>query len=521
MSNVKLVLANKSNRQALLDWEDFRNSIRNSTPIDLNESDEVKAKRIKKLEADPEEWFKYYFPKYCFSEPAKFQKESTRKVLKNKRYYQARAWARGLSKSTRRMFEVFYLTLAKKFPTTLLLISKSYDNAERLLDSYMINFESNNRIINDYGVQEKAGNWTHGEFRTRGNCSFRAIGIEQSPRGSKNEEIRVNMLIFDDVDEDEVCRNPERVQQRWEWVEQAAIPTVDISKDFYIFFDNNIIAEDSLAMRAIEFADDAEKIDIRGADGKSTWPEKNSEIDIDYMEGKISYESFQKEYFNNPMSQGKTFKEMTWGKCPPIKQLPFIVTYADPSTSNKDKPSVKSKANNSCKVVAILGYYNDKFYIYKAFVDHTTNANFVDWLYAARDYIAGRAQPYFFIENNTLQDPFYEQVLLPLIFAKGKESKPVLPITPDETIKPDKWFRIEGTLEPIVRLGNLILNIDEKDDPHMKRLEAQFKGARPTSKLLDGPDCIQGGVKIIQVKTAMEAAGGIQLFKRQPNKKRY
>lgn len=520
MSNLNLVLANKSNKQALNEWEDFLQSIRNSTPVDLNETEEQKAKRIKKLEADPEAWFVYYFPKYCFCKPADFHRRSTRKVLKAKRLYQARRWARGLSKSTRRMFEVLYKKFAQNFRVNALLISKSESNATRLLAPYRANLEANQRLINDYGEQVKVGKWTEEEFITRDGCSFRAVGAEQNPRGAKMEEMRVNMAIFDDVDDDEVCRNPERVQQRWEWIEQAVIPTVDISRDYFIFFDNNIIAEDSMAVRAAQYADDVETVNIR-ENGVSVWPEKNSEPDIDYMLSKISHESGQKEYFNEPMTQGKTFKEMTWGKCPPLKSMQFVVSYADPATSNKDKPSIKSKAQNSCKVVALVGYANLKYYVYKCFVDNTTNSNFIDWLYAISDYVATATQLYSFLENNTLQDPFYEQVLLPLIFQKGKEKNGVLGITPDDTIKPEKWFRIEGDLEPLVRLGLLVLNENEKSDPHMIRLEAQFKAAKATSKELGGPDAVQGAVHIIKNKLAVESAGGIQTFKRAVNNKRY
>ena len=511
----------KTDKQALLEWEDFVLSIRNSTPVDVNESEEDKAKRKKKLEADFEQWVKYYFPKYCFAEPADFQKKSSQRIFKAKKIYQRRAWARGLSKSTRRMFEVLYLKFVKKLRVNALLISKSYDNAERLLDTYMANLEGNQRLINDYGIQEKIGKWTHGEFSTRDNCAFRAVGAEQNPRGAKNEELRINVIIFDDVDDDEVCRNEERLHQRWLWIEQAVIPTVDISADYYIFFDNNIIAEDSLAVRAAKHATDVELINIRDENGLSSWPQKNSEQDIDDMEAKISYESFQKEYYNNPLTQGKTFKEITYGKCPPLNHLQFAVVYADPSPSNKDRPTLKSKAQNSCKAVSILGYLHEKFYLYKAWVDNTTNANFVDWLYAAKKYVEPQTQLYTFIENNTLQNPFYEQVLLPLIFSKANEYGGSLMISPDDVKKPEKWFRIEGTLEPLVRLGMLVFNIDEKENPHMKRMEAQFKGASPMSKLLDGPDCVQGGVKIIQNKIAIITAGGVEIIRRQPNKNRF
>lgn len=516
-------MSRATDKQALNAWEEFKQQIENSTPVDTNETEVEKQKRIKWLEKSGNEelWFKYYFPKYCFSDPAPFHKKSTRKFLGASRIYQCRAWARGLSKSTRRMFEIFYLTLVKKHPTYMLLCSKNYDNACRLLDPYRANFESNQRIINDYGTQQRIGSWEEGEFSTRKGATFRAVGMGQNPRGARKEEVRANVIIFDDADDDEVCRNPERLDKNWEWIERAVIPTVDISKPYYIGFDNNIIAEDCLALRAQSYADHVDKVNIRDKDGKSVWLEKNSEEDIDEILSKISYASGQSEYFNNPMTQGKTFPEITYGKCPQLRHLAFALIYADPGTSNKDRPSAKSNANNSAKCVQVLGYKEGSFYIYKVWLDNMGNSTFTDWLYQAREYVGSKTTLYTYIENNSLQDPFYEQVLLPLIFEKGRNhAEGSLMVTPDTRNKPDKWMRIEANLEPLNRMGKLIFNVNEKDNPHMKRLETQFTTAKATSKLLDGLDTTEGGVFLIKEKVATEAVGGITTYGRRTNSKR-
>lgn len=522
MSQVKLITANKTNKQALAEWDEYLDSIRSSTPINIHETTEEKAKRKKELEkaGNEEAWIKYYFPSYSFADPAPFQIKSTLKVIKAKRIYQRRAWARGLAKSTRRMFEIFYKMFVQKWRINALLISKSEGNAIRLLAPYRANLEVNQRLIHDYGMQQKPGSWTDAEFVTRNKSAFRAVGIGQNPRGAKLEEMRVNVLIFDDADDDEVCRNTDRLNQNWQWIERAAIPTVDIAKDYLIFFDNNIIAEDSLAVRAAGYADDVELVNIRDDDGKSTWPQKNSEEDIDSILSKVSYESGQAEYFNDGTPVGQVFKEMKWGKCPPLKSMPLVVVYADPSPSNKDKPSLKSKAKNSCKAVGVLGYMNETLYVYKAFVDITTNSTFVDWLYASRSYVANATQLYTFIENNGLQDPFYEQVLLPLISEKGKEINDTLSVSGDNRDKPDKYFRIEGNLEPLNRTGRLVLNIDEKDDPHMKRLEGQFKKVSPNSKTMDGPDMVEGGLYILKMKIGSMSLDAIAIHKRKRSERK-
>lgn len=514
-------MAELTERQALQLWNEFVENIRQKTALLTGENEEQQKKRIKILEADPELWFKYYFPHYCYADPAPFHKEATKRIIGNPEWYEVRNWSRELAKDVRTMMEILFLVLTGK-KRYMLMISNSYDNAVRFLMPYKGNLEANQRIMHDYGIQELPGNWSAGEFVTRKGVAFRALGAGQSPRGTRNEEIRPDVIVFNDIDTDEECRNPDIIETKWKWIEDAAIGTRSVSKATLIIFLGNVIAEDCCVTRAREFADHVSTINIRDEYGRSTWPTKNTEENIARVLSQKSYASQQKEYFNNPMDEGKVFKEMTYGKCPPLKELQFVVVYADPSPSNRDKPGLKSKVQNSCKAVVTVGCKDAKFYVYKAFVDNTTNANFIDWLYVSRKVINGKTQPYFFIENNTLQAPFYEQVLLPLIFKKGQEpGQTILGITPDDRDKPDKYFRIEGTLEPLNRLGFLILNEDEKNDPHMKRLEAQFKSVSANSKTMDGPDAVEGAVFVIQSKIAAMAPGNIQSFKKPANAKKF
>lgn len=512
-----------TDKQAVFSWEQYRENVRKFTPIDKAETAGDKKKRTAELEANPQKWYEYYFPNYFKYPSPEFHKKASARLLrqlkKHKHWYEVRHWARGLSKSTTVMFVVLYLVMTKKLKN-IILTSSTYDAAEGFLNKYMVQLDSNQRIINDYGPQEMPGSWETGNFKTKTGAKFMAVGAGQSPRGTGNEEVRADCIIVDDFDTDEECRNPDVINKKWEWFEKALFFTVDTSEPYLILWLGNIIAEDCCVVRAGKIADHCETINIRDEYGKSVWPQKNTEADIDYQISKVSYEASQQELFNNPIRQGKTFREITWGQCPPLRNLLFAVAYADPSPSNRDKPTLKSKAQNSCKSVAILGFLDGTFYLYKCWVDNTTNSHFIDWLFSANGYVADRTTLYTYIENNTLQNPFYEQVLLPLIFERSKETRTPLYVTPDDQEKPDKWVRIEGTLEPLVRLGKLVFNVQEKEDPHMLRMVSQFLSASANSRTLDGPDAVQGGVKIIQIKTAVEASEGVRII-HKTKKNRY
>ena len=489
-------MASAEQRKYLALWKQYRDNTAKATPIDLNETAIEKQKRIATLEKNDEAWFKYYFPNFYTSEPAPFHVKSTKLVMNNPELYLVRSWSRELAKSARTMMEVIKLTLTgKKF--NVLLVSNTLDNAERLLLPYKAILESNNRIINDYGKQESLGNWEAGEFITTKGVSFRALGAGQSPRGTRNDAKRPDVILIDDIDTDEECRNPERVKAKVKWISEALYATRSISEDLLWIACGNIIAKYCCITEMGKIADVHEIVNIRDKNGKSTWSNKNTEELIDRTLSKQPWSAQQKEYFNNPVSEGDTFKEITYGKTPKLSTCDQVVIYADPSTSNKDKGKNKQA---SYKAVVIVGSKGRKRYLYKVWLDQTSNAKFVDWLYEAYQYCKDQGVDTLrvSIENNTLQAPHYEQVLLPLIYTKSTLYGYTLPITPDGRKKPDKFFRIEGTLEPLNRLGLLIFNIDEKEEPNMKRMHDQMLGVSVSATVMDGPDALEGGCWLIQ-----------------------
>lgn len=501
-------------RNALRQWEEFRKGLLNAATVDDTETYEEQKSRKLILEANPEKWFEYYFPTYYTCEPAQFHKSATKRIIANKRWYEVRAWSRELAKSARSMMEVIYLAMIGDIKNVL-LISNSEDNAQRLLMPFMITLESNPRIINDYGAQQKPGKWEIGEFLTISGCSFRALGAGQSPRGTRNEAARPDFILIDDIDTDKETRNPELIKNKWNWIEQALIPTVSVSGNYRILFNGNIIARDCTITRAIEKADKSDIINIRDKNGKSTWPSKNSEEDIDKILSMISTTSAQKEYFNNPLSEGDVFKELRWGKVPPLNKFRFLVYYGDPSPSNS-----KNKAG-SLKAGSLIGFFDGKYYVITAHLDHVTNAEFAQWFYDIKNYVGDKTQVYNYIENNTLQDPFYQQVFIPLFADLSKENG-FIGISPDDRKKPDKFSRIEGNLEPLNRIGNLIFNEAERDNPHMVRLTEQFLLVSPSLKApADGPDSVEGGVFITNEKIQRLANDAIVTIPRATNKKRY
>lgn len=478
--------------QKLEDWNKNKDNLYRATPIELNEDPIVKKKRIKDTEENFEIWAEYYFPNFYTSKPAQFHIEASKRIIDNSEWFEVRSWSRELAKSTRTMMEVLFLILTKR-KKNVILVSSSYDNAERLLAPYKKVLELNDRIICDYGQQESTYGWSDGEFVTKSNVSFRALGKGQSPRGTRNDEVRPDILLLDDFDTDEECRSPERIKQSVDWTFEALFPTRSISIDTLILACGNII---STYCCITELAKKADKHDIVNidTDGISNWKERNSAARIARVQSQMTWAAIQKEHYNNPTTAGDVFEEIYYKELPKLSQCDAVLAYSDPATSNKDK------GTGSTKGVAVIGKKGFNYFIYKVWLGQMSNSKFVDCLFEAHKFIKFNKVDIHkvYIENNSLQNPFYEQVIYPMIRRKAKEVNFMIPITPDERSKPEKYTRIEGTLEPKNRLGNLIFNIDEENNPHMKLMHSQFIGVSIKAKVMDGPDAIEGGVWILE-----------------------
>lgn len=489
-------------------WEQFCNSMRDDdAPGIPGEHPLQQQARIRTLGADPEAWFRWYFPAFCTAAPAGFHLQATQRVLAQDEWYEVRAWSRELAKSTRTMMEVLYLALTGR-KRNVLLVSNSLDNAVRLLQPYRAALEGNRRLLYDYGQQQQLGCWEAAAFTTRSGVAFRAIGAGQSPRGTRNAEARPDVILVDDIDTDEDVRNADTIRRRWDWVEQALIGTRSISSPLLVIFCGNIIAPYCCITEAMKRADHVDIVNIRDAQGHSSWPQKNSEEMIDRVLSRISYAAQQKEYFNNPVSEGAVFRQMAYKPALPLGDYELLVCYTD--------PSFRDTARSDYKATVLVGRWRDEFHVLRVFLEQATTAAMIGWHYELLHWLGGHSC-WFYMEQVFLQD-----MILKEFYEEGARRGSTIPVMGDRRAKPGKYMRIESLLDPLHRHGKLWLNESEKHSPHMQRLHDQFLAFGPGSRAHDdGPDAVEGAVWILAQKAAALAAGGIRMYHRRPSSKRF
>jgi hypothetical protein len=463
----------------------------------------------------------YYFPHWCTDKDtgkvtpsAKFHIDAANTIKKSPNLTAVFKWARGHAKSTHMdvFIPMWLMCQERRDINVMVLVGKSQDNACTLLADIQSELQHNQRYINDFGEQYDFGHWLTGEFVTKSGVAFFARGRGQSPRGLRYRDARPDYIVIDDLDDDELCLNEDRVKKLTKWVQEALFGCFGAQGGRFIMVGNLISKTSVLANIAAIDGTYVTQVDVRDRNGRPSWSQLWTEERIRQKEIFMSHASFQKEYMNNPIVEGTVFNEMRYVKIPPLKRFRFLCCYGDPSPSNN------TKKQNSMKAVWLIGMLDGKFYIIDGRVDRATNAEFTEWFYDVNADVPTGVQVYNLIENNTLQDPFYQQVFIPL-FMQHKGG--AINIAPDERKKPDKFSRIEGNLEPLNRQGRLLLNAGKKDDPHFKRLEEQFLLLTPRlSAPADGADCVEGGVWWLQRKNAAMVDGAITVHRRPENRKR-
>lgn len=486
-------------KRAINIWNAYVQDVHNGVPADAGMSLAERKSTLMELEANPVEWMKFFFPNYAKYEFAQFHLDFIHRAIEHEEWYEVLSWSRELAKSTVTMMVTMYLALTGR-KKNILLASATQDSAIKLLKPYMDNMESNGRIRAFYGEQPVFGQWKEADFKCQCGASFMGIGAGNSPRGTRNGNVRPDVLLVDDFDTDEDCRNEDILDKKWDWWEHALYPTRSISEPTLVVFCGNIISQDCCVKRAGEVADHWDIVNIRDAEGHSTWPEKNTEEHIDRVLNKISVRSAQAEYFNNPIAEGKIFRNCQYAECPPLSTFRYLICYGDPSYSNN------KKSNTSMKALVLLGFLESNYYVIKCFVDHCTNAEFMDEYFKMKDYVGCQCSCYYYMENNKLQDPFFQQVFKPLLRTAIDKHGTELHIIPDERKKTDKATRIEANLEPLDREGMLLFNSQEKNSPYMQELINQFRlFDMRMPYCADGPDAVEGAVTMFQDKNKQMA----------------
>ena len=481
---------------ALQQWKELCATIQNYTVVNDHETEAQRLKRIEHLRNDYNAFVQYYFPHYCTDKVtgqttpcASFHIKAAKYIRDNPQMLACFIWPRGHAKSTHMGVFVPMWLMCQKKPTihVLVMAGKSEDSAKQLLGDIQAELQFNRRYEKDFGKQYNAGDWAEGNFTTLSGFSFHAIGRGQSPRGLRNQQNRPDYIICDDLDDDELSRNPDRVRVATEWTREALMGTFGAEDGRFIMVGNLISKTSVLANIKETPGAYVSQVNIYDSKGRPAWPEYWTKERIEAKRLKIGFRAFEKECMNNPITLGAVFREenIIYDAMLPLNKYRQLICYTDPSW--------KSSKNNDYKATMLVGRTPEGIYhLLKAYAGQTTVTDMISWHYAIAQYVDGRVPIYYYMEANLLQELILEE------FRKqGAAKGDIIPIRGDTRKKPDKFARIEA-LEPLFAQNLVVFNRAEKDTPGMQTLVEQLLSFERGSRAHDdAPDALEGAIWLI------------------------
>lgn len=488
-------MTEKESKEALERWNLRVRETQTATTIDPAENKAEQLVRIARAQRDYAWFVEYYFPHFAKCRCGGFQVEAANFILKNRNLKAVFKWARAHAKSTHMdVFIPMWLKCQRaRQINVMVVVGKSQDNANTLLSDIQAELQYNRRYNHDFGEQYNSGSWADGEFVTADGVAFFARGRGQSPRGLRYRDHRPDYIVIDDLDDDELCQNEARVSRLTDWVKEALFGALDGGRGRFIMVGNLIGKNSVLARIADTPGVHVSQVDIRNKSGQVTWSEKWTEGEVTALEEFMGYRSFQKEYMNNPITEGAVFKNdwIRWKRLPALRHYEHIVAYCD--------PSFKASTKNDYKAIKVWGKTGTELHNIRNFVRQCTTTEMVRWFYDLHESMPAGALCDYYIEANFLQD-----ILLDEFTTEGNQRGYQLPIRADHRKKPDKFQRIES-ISPLWERGFVWYNEDLQNDRDtltgLEQLLALEKGSRTHD---DAPDADEGAIYILQKRTRIE-----------------
>lgn len=484
----------KELKDAKARWQQLCGTVQKTTIV-AQESLTDKQNRINRLRANYSEFVKYYFPHYCqnadgsLSESAPFHIKAAKKIKNTSTGVFVFQWARGHAKSTHMdiMIPLWLLCQKERQLNVMVLVGKSQDSANVLLGDIQAELQYNQRYNADFGTQYNAGDWQEGRFVTAQGVAFFALGRGQSPRGIRYHENRPDYIVVDDLDDDELCRNPSRVDDLTNWIKEALYGAFG-AKGGRLVMVGNLISKTSVLYNISQTKGvNVSKVNIVDKNGNPSWPKVWTKERITQLKEFMSHRSFQKEYMNNPITGGSVFKSewIRFKQCLKWHKYDRIVAYCDPSFKASDKSDFKA--------VKVWGKIGTELHCLKAFCRQCTVGELVRWFYDLHSSLKENVLIDYYIEANMLQD-----ILLDEFSIEGEKRGFQLPIRADKRKKPDKYARIEN-ISVLWERGFVYYDQSQKDDADFQAAIEQTlcfeKGMRGHD---DAPDADEGALFILQ-----------------------
>lgn len=165
---------------------------------------------------------------------------------------EADAAPRGEAKSTlvTRLFSLWtVITGAKKF---IVIAMDSIDQAYPMLEAIKAELEFNPRLKTDFPEMCGQGRvWQAGTIVTASNVKIQVFGSGKKMRGMVHGAFRPDLAILDDIENDEMVRNPDQRDKLEMWLKQTVLQLGAVGTKFDVIYIGTILHYDSVLSRTL------------------------------------------------------------------------------------------------------------------------------------------------------------------------------------------------------------------------------------------------------------------------------
>jgi hypothetical protein len=429
--------------------------------IKTNKNTPQHQQHINKMCWNFQSFVNYYFEDWVKDEEgniiplAPFHLELVEKFVTKKYAIINAQWSRNMAKSTIVQFMLIWIIFRKYHGVgniaihNVVIASGTVKKAAQLLFTIRAILDHHHLLINDCEkFRKKDATWSQDSLHIKISATvdilFTCISRDSDVRGLRNSQHRVDVLVMDDISDNELVANEERAIKTWEFLRDAAIGAVDITKPHRILFMENSYHKNSLIrMHEVELRD-AIKRDPKNADdillskvclidettGKSNWPERFTPEIIEKLQ--LRYPTlYAREYLQKDTASGRYFKpELIRFTDGAIEKYRRILSYYDPAIGQTD-----------FKSLVTVGLTEDmKFVILDLFVRQTSIEDVVDYFF---DLHVKYPTTRIYIENVFSQSSTHWPIVKMAMSKRGIH----LPLSNDDRKKENKNLRIES-LQP-------------------------------------------------------------------------
>lgn len=464
-------MAKLRDKQAKKEWDLKIKYIRENTGINPFETKEDQQKRIARAKKDYRFFVSYYLPHYATAETPDKHVKFANRMRKNKVISRWNKWGRALAKSVVGIVTTPLWLWINDDIFFAAIIGQNETKAQILLDDLMAEFEGNQRLIHDFGVQHNPGHWESGFFITKNGFIAKALGMGQDPRGLRVGPKRPDYIECDDWETRETQKNPLRQDEYAKWLLTAVIPIMDGMRERVVLSQNHF-APRMIFSKIVEENEGWEVDQWDAFDPvtlKPVWSKYPENFFKEKMK-KIGILNLKAEYNNEPYVKGKYFtdKMIQWTKLPRLNSFTVIVGTWDVAFAGS--------ATSDYNAVRVWGLHDGRKILVDCFVARSKIRQPLEWMAAYQMSLPKTVSVQFRYEKQ-----FHNDEIEKTIREVEREYGIVLNLVQMERDKRKKFDRIME-MNPQYQNGRIYYNAALKDHNHTKEGLNQLKQIEPGYK---------------------------------------